>query len=127
MVSKDVKLSEEVLENIVYKTFSSKKEVLNSIAPKIVCQVKESLKSWSVNSSDYSAWTYLLFICNKNGAADAIEASCPHFEFLLLPTAENGRVRLAVLELAFDMISNNTSIFNPILTRMVSVVTKVSN
>ena len=43
-----------------------------------------------------------------------------------MPNSENGRVRLHVLEMLFELVSNNHSIFNPILNKIISLVTKVN-
>ena len=58
-------------------------------------------------------------------ATAAIEASSKNFEHLLVPNSENGRVRLHVLEMVFELVSNNHSIFNPILNKIISLATKV--
>ena len=47
-------------------------------------------------------------------------------EYLLKPADENTRVRLNVMELLFNFASNNVKLFVPILSRLVSLVTKVS-
>ena len=47
-------------------------------------------------------------------------------EYLLKPAEENTRVRLNVMELLFNFASNNVKLFVPILSRLVSLVTKVS-
>ena len=51
------------MQNIVYKTFSTKKEVLNNLGPAICKALDESVKCWNVGSGEYAAWSYLLQLC----------------------------------------------------------------
>lgn len=124
LISKEKKLNDDVLQNIVYKTFTTKADVLNCYGPDLVQHFEGSVKSWNINSPEYSAWAYLLQICCQEKATAAIEASSNNFEHLLVPNSENGRVRLHVLEMLFELVSNNHSIFNPILKKIISLVTK---
>ena len=51
------------MSNIVYKTFTTKKDVLNSLCPDLCKALDESVKCWNVGSAEYAAWSYLLQQC----------------------------------------------------------------
>ena len=62
-MSKNVKFDDDVMSNIVYKTFTTKKDVLNSLCPDLCKALDESVKCWNVGSAEYAAWSYLLQQC----------------------------------------------------------------
>ena len=72
LVSKERKFNDDVLQNIVYKTFTTKVDVLNCYGPDLVKHLEESVKSWNINSPEYSAWAYLLQICCQEVSADLL-------------------------------------------------------
>lgn len=72
LVSKEKQLNDDVLQNIVYKTFTTKVDVLNCYGPDLVKHLEESVKSWNINSPEYSAWAYLLQICCQEVRADCV-------------------------------------------------------
>ena len=84
LVSKEKKLNDDVLQNIVYKTFTTKVDVLNCYGPDLVKHLEESVKSWNINSPEYSAWAYLLQICCQ-------EVRAEHFIIALEPYLESNR------------------------------------
>ena len=124
-MSKDVKLDDAVLQNLVYKQFTTKRDVLNELCPELCRQLNESVKCWNVGSAEYAAWCHLLQQCCSVNAQAPLEVTIGTLEYLLSPSDENTRVRLNVMELLFQFASNNTKLFAPILSRLVSLVTRV--
>jgi len=124
LVSKDVHFDDSVLQNLVYKHFTTKRDVLNELCPHLCRQLNESVKCWNVGSAEYAAWCHLLEQCCAANAQASLEVTIGTLEYLLAPSDENTRVRLQVMELLFQFASNNGKLFSPILSRLVSLVTK---